>query len=145
MSTPSTPAPETSNVVLFEMVMWYRSQLENATSEIRTVRDQLAAQQQQIHTLTQDNRQLTTANRRGANLITMKHEAGRIFGECTDRMATLCGTMRREVPGIEPYCPDIERILLRADFAHHMMHGVNFVDLTTDEEMTEEEEEEDTE
>jgi len=35
----------------------------------------------------------------------------------------------------------MERIILRADFAHHMLHGINFVDLTADDELTEEEEE----
>lgn len=65
----------------------------------------------------------------------MKHEAGRIFGECTDRFADLAGTMRREIPEVAPFCPEIERILLRADFAHHMLHGINFVDLTADEDI----------
>lgn len=53
--------------------------------------------------------------------------------------------MRREIPEVLPFCPEIERILLRADFAHHMLHGVNFVDLTADEELSGEETETDDE
>lgn len=68
-----------------------------------------------------------------------------MFGQCTDRVADLFGTMRREIPEVIPFCPEVERILLRADFAHHMLHGVNFVDLTTDETLSGEETETDDE
>lgn len=138
MSTPtdqSVPGPNTSNTVLFEMILWYRSQIEAASSELRTLRDRVDAQQHEINSLRQDNQDLTRANTRGANLVMMKHEAGRIFGECTDRFADLAGTMRREIPEVAPFCPEIERILLRADFAHHMLHGINYVDLTADEDI----------
>lgn len=105
----------------------------------------LADQQQQIHTLITNNNTLTQANQRGANLVNMKHQAGMMFGECTDRVADIFGTMRREIPEVIAFCPEIERILLRADFAHHMLHGVNFVDLTADEELSGEETETDDE
>lgn len=125
--------------------MWYKGRLEAAETEARLMRTQLEQQQIQIHRLTVDNDTLGTANVRGANLVNMKHEAGRIFGECTDRVADIFGTMRREIPEVIAFCPEMERILLRADFAHHMLHGVNFVDLTAGEDMdgdtTEEEEE----
>lgn len=141
----SAPCPTASNTVLFEMVMWYKSQLETAQAEARMMTQRLADQQQQIHTLITNNNTLTQANQRGANLVNMKHQAGMMFGECTDRVADIFGTMRREIPEVIAFCPEIERILLRADFAHHMLHGVNFVDLTADEELSGEETETDDE
>jgi hypothetical protein len=143
MSTP--PSPASSNTVLFEMVMFYKAQLESSQAEGRLMHQRLADQQAQIHQLITNNNLLTAANQRGANLVNMKHEAGVMFGQCTDRFADLCGTMRREIPEVLPFCPEIERILLRADFAHHMLHGVNFVDLTADEELSGEETETDDE
>lgn len=125
--------------------MWYKSQLETAQAEARMMTQRLADQQQQIHTLITNNNTLTQANQRGANLVNMKHQAGMVFGECTDRVADIFGTMRREIPEVIAFCPEIERILLRADFAHHMLHGVNFVDLTADEELSGEETETDDE
>lgn len=141
----SAPSPASSNTVLFEMVMWYKGRLESAEAEGRLMQQRLADQQEQIHQLMTNNNLLTQANQRGANLVNMKHEAGVMFGQCTDRVADLFGTMRREIPEVIPFCPEIERILLRADFAHHMLHGVNFVDLTADETLSGEETETDDE
>jgi len=132
-------AQANSNTVLFEMMMNFRAQLEYAQAENDVMRTQLAHQQSQIHELATDNRQLTAANRRGANLVQMKHEAGIMFGQVTDRTAELFGTMRREIPELAAFRPEMERILVRADFAHHMLHGINFLDLTADDELTEEE------
>jgi len=73
-----------------------------------------------------NNNLLTQANQRGANLVNMKHEAGVMFGQCTDRVADIFGTMRREIPEVIPFCPEIERILLRADFAHHMLTQLTY-------------------
>jgi len=134
----STPSPSTSNTVLFEMVMFYRAQLELAQSEAMVMQQRLAEQQSQIHQLHVSNNLLTAANQRGANLVQMKHEAGIMFGQCTDRTADIFGTMRREIPEVNSFAPEMERILLRADFAHHILHGVNFVDLTADEDLDEE-------
>jgi len=125
--------------------MWYKGRLESAEAEGRLMQQRLADQQEQIHQLISNNNLLTAANQRGANLVNMKHEAGVMFGQCTDRVADLFGTMRREIPEVIPFCPEVERILLRADFAHHMLHGVNFVDLTADEELSGEETETDDE
>lgn len=133
MSTPVTEA--SSNTVLFNMMLHFREQVAVKELENTRMRELLAAQQQRIHELSIDNRTLTTANIRGANLVNMKHEAGMMFAQCTDRFADLAGTMRREIPEVTAFCPEIERILLRADFAHHMLHGVNFVDLTADEDI----------
>lgn len=125
--------------------MWYKGRLESAEAEGRLMQQRLADQQEQIHQLISNNNLLTAANQRGANLVNMKHEAGVMFGQCTDRVADLFGTMRREIPEVIPFCPEVERILLRADFAHHMLHGINFVDLTADEELSGEETETDEE
>jgi len=138
----SDPVPQTaSNSLIFQMMLHYKQQLEAAQAEREILTNVLATQQSQIHQLVVDNRQLTTANQRGANLVNMKHEAGIMFGQCTDRVAELFGTMRREIPEVMAFHPEMERIILRADFAHHMLHGINFVDLTADDELTEEEEE----
>jgi len=132
--------PQTaSNTAIFEMMMYFKAQLEYTQAEKEVMQTQLAHQQSQIHQLLVDNRQLTSANRRGANLVQMKHEAGIMFGQVTDRTAELFGTMRREIPELEAFRPEMERILVRADFAHHMLHGINFLDLTADDELTEEE------
>jgi len=122
-----------SNQVLYEMMMFYKTQAEASRAFANEMKEQVSRHQERIHQLIEDNRTLTTANRRGANLVHMKHEAGIMFGNCTDRFADLLGTVRREVPAFGAYVPEVERILLRADFAHHMLHGVNFVDLTADE------------
>ena len=53
--------------------------------------------------------------------------------------------MRREIPEVIAFSPEMERIILRADFAHHMLHGINFVDLTADEELSGDETETDDE
>lgn len=138
-----------SNQVLFEMMMFYKNQAAAQKAFADDLKDQIGRHQERIYQLIQDNRQLTAANRRGANLVQLKHEAGIMFGQVTDRFADLLGTVRREVPEFQAYVPEVERLLLRADFAHHMLHGVNFVDLTAneDEEMvgetTEEEDSED--
>jgi len=68
-----------------------------------------------------------------------------MFGQCTDRVAEIFGTMRREIPEVIAFSPEMERIILRADFAHHMLHGINFVDLTADEELSGDETETDDE
>lgn len=141
----SAPNPASSNTVLFEMTMWYKARLESAEAEGRLMQQRLADQQEQIHQLIANNNLLTQANQRGANLITMKHEAGTMFGQVTDRVADLFGTMRREIPEVAAFVPEMERILLRADFAHHMLHGINFVDLTADETLSGEETETDEE
>ena len=141
----SAPNPASSNTVLFEMTMWYKTRLESAEAEGRLMQQRLADQQEQIHQLIANNNLLTQANQRGANLITMKHEAGTMFGQVTDRVADLFGTMRREIPEVAAFVPEMERILLRADFAHHMLHGINFVDLTADETLSGEETETDEE
>lgn len=133
------PSQTTSNTLLFEMIMWYKSRLESVEAESQLMQQRLADQQIQIHQLITNNDLLTQANRRGANLINMKHEAGTVFGQVTDRVADLFGVMRREIPEVHAFVPEMERILLRADFAHHMLHGVNFVDLTADEELDGEE------
>jgi len=128
-----------NNTVLFEMMLHYKTQLEHLQHEKEIMQSTLASQQHQMHQLIIDNRQLAAANARGANLVQMKHEAGIMFGQCSDRTAELFGTMRREIPEVNAFAPEMERILLRADFAHHMLHGVNFLDLTADDELTEEE------
>lgn len=122
--------------------MYYKAQADAANAFVADMKDQVSRHQERIHQLSQDNRLLVAANRRGANLVQLKHEAGIVFGQCTDRFADLLGTVRREVPEFAPYCPEVERILVRADFAHHMLHGINFVDLTTEEELTETEDDE---
>jgi len=126
-----------SNQVLYEMMMFERRENEASAMLIKAMQARLAHQQIEIDQLIRDNRQLTEANVRGANLVQMKHEAGVMFGQCTDRFADICGTMRREIPEVTAFVPELERIILRADFAHHMLHGVNFVDLTADEELGE--------
>jgi len=126
-----------SNQVLYEMMMFERRENEASAMLIKAMQARLAHQQIEIDSLIRDNRQLTEANVRGANLVQMKHEAGVMFGQCTDRFADICGTMRREIPEVTAFVPELERIILRADFAHHMLHGVNFVDLTADEELGE--------
>lgn len=126
-----------SNQVLYEMMMFERREAEASLMLIRALSSKLAQQQIQIDQLIRDNRLLTQANSRGANLVQMKHEAGIMFGQCTDRFAEICGTMRREIPEVTAFVPELERIILRADFAHHMLHGINFVDLTADEELGE--------
>ena len=75
----SAPNPASSNTVLFEMTMWYKARLESAEAEGRLMQQRLADQQEQIHQLIANNNLLTQANQRGANLITMKHEAGTMF------------------------------------------------------------------
>ena len=141
----SAPNPASSNTVLFEMTMWYKARLESAEAEGRLMQQRLADQQEQIHQLIANNNLLTQANQRGANLITMKHEARTIFRQITDHITNLFGTMRREIPEVAAFVPEMERILLRADFAHHMLHGINFVDLTADETLSGEETETDEE
>jgi len=126
-----------SNQVLYEMMMFERRENEASAMLIEAMQARLAHQQIEIDSLIRDNRQLTEANVRGANLVQMKHEAGVMFGQCTDRFADICGTMRREIPEVTAFVPELERIILRADFAHHMLHGVNFVDLTAEEELGE--------
>ena len=126
-----------SNQVLYEMMMFERREAEAASMLIKAMQSRLCQQQIQIDGLIRDNRLLTQANSRGANLVQMKHEAGLMFGQCTDRFADICGTMRREIPEVTAFVPELERIILRADFAHHMLHGINFVDLTADEELGE--------
>ena len=69
------------------------------------MQQRLADQQEQIHQLIANNNLLTQANQRGANLITMKHEAGTMFGQVTDRVADLFGTMRREIPEVAAFVP----------------------------------------
>lgn len=125
--------------------MFYKAQLESAQAEGRIMHSRLAQQQEEIHQLIANNNLLTAANQRGANLVNMKHEAGVMFGQCTDRAAEIFGTMRREIPEVIAFSPEMERIILRADFAHHMLHGINFVDLTADEELSGEETETDDE
>lgn len=127
------------------MVMFYKNQLESAQAEGRLMEQRLSDQRAQIHQLITNNNLLTAANQRGANLVNMKHEAGVMFGQCTDRVAEIFGTMRREIPEVIAFSPEMERIILRADFAHHMLHGINFVDLTADEELSGEETETDDE
>jgi len=126
-----------SNQVLYEMMMFERREAEASSMLIKAMQARLGQQQIQIDQLIRDNRLLTQANVRGANLVNMKHEAGLMFGQCTDRFADICGTMRREIPEVTPFVPELERIILRADFAHHMLHGVNFVDLTADDQLDE--------
>jgi len=126
-----------SNQVLYEMMMFERREAEASLMLIRALSSKLAQQQIQVDQLIRDNRLLTQANVRGANLVNMKHEAGIMFGQCTDRFAEICGTMRREIPEVTAFVPELERIILRADFAHHMLHGVNFVDLTADDQLDE--------
>jgi len=126
-----------SNQVLYEMMMFERREAEASSMLINAMQSRLCQQQIQIDQLIRDNRLLTQANSRGANLVQMKHEAGIMFGQCTDRFAEICGTMRREIPEVTAFVPELERIILRADFAHHMLHGINFVDLTADEELGE--------
>jgi len=123
--------------------MFYKNQAECSKIQLDVMSERLMMQQSNIDRLITDNRTLTNANIRGANLVNMKHEAGMMYQQSMDRMADLLGTVRREVPEFTAYCPEVERILLRADFASHMLHGVNFVDLTADEELTEEETEDD--
>ena len=91
--------------------MWYKGRLESAEAEGRLMQQRLADQQEQIHQLMTNNNLLTQANQRGANLVNMKHEAGVMFGQCTDRVADIFGTMRREIPEVILFCPEIERIL----------------------------------
>lgn len=117
--------------------MFERREAEASSMLINAMQSRLCQQQIQIDQLIRDNRLLTQANSRGANLVQMKHEAGIMFGQCTDRFAEICGTMRREIPEVTAFVPELERIILRADFAHHMLHGINFVDLTADEELGE--------
>ena len=88
--------------------MWYKARLESAEAEGRLMQQRLADQQEQIHQLIANNNLLTQANQRGANLITMKHEAGTMFGQVTDRVADLFGTMRREIPEVAAFVPDGE-------------------------------------
>lgn len=126
-----------SNQVLYEMMMFERREAEASAKLISAMQSRLCQQQIQIDTLTRENRLLMQANQRGANLVNMKHEAGIMFGQCTDRFAEICGTMRREIPEVTAFVPELERIILRADFAHHMLHGVNFVDLTADDQLDE--------
>jgi len=126
-----------SNQVLYEMMMFERREAEASSMLIKAMQSRLCQQQIQIDGLIRDNRLLTQANVRGANLVNMKHEAGLMFGQCTDRFAEICGTMRREIPEVTAFVPELERIILRADFAHHMLHGVNFVDLTADDQLDE--------
>lgn len=126
-------------------MLHYRAQLTAVQQAKETLETLLAAQQQQIHELHHTQRLLQHANEVGAQLINQKNQAGTMFWDCNERMATLLGQMRRAIPETEVYMGEAERIFLRADFAAHLLHGVNFeadevIDLTGEE--TEEDEEE---
>jgi len=136
-SQPKVVNESSSNVVLYAMLMRFRGEAIAAQDESLRMRQLLEQQQEQLHQLTIENRNLVTANVRGANLVNMKHEAGLMFGQCTDRFTEICGVMRREIPEVTAFVPELERIVLRADFAHHMLHGINYVDLTADDQLDE--------
>lgn len=130
------PLPQhASNTALFQMMLHYRGESAAAERQVEALTNLLAANQHEIHELSAANRDLEMANRRGSQLVMTKHEAGTMLLECMDRMAQLLGMMRREITQVEPFVPEIERILLRSDFAAHILHGVNMVDLTADEEI----------
>jgi len=132
-----TEAPEQSSAVLFHMMLHYKTESDALRRENENQRDQLALLQHDLHLAYSANMQLGEANRRGAELVMQKHEAGVMLLEYLDRMAALLGTMRREIPGhaMEPYVPEIERILLRGDFAAHVLHGMNMFPPTNDEDI----------
>lgn len=128
------PLPQTaSNTALFQMMLHYKTEAEATHTTVGVLNNLLAANQHEIHELHATVQEYAVANRRGARLITDKHQAGVMLLECMDRMAALLGTMRREIPQVGAFVPEIERILLRGDFAAHMLHGVNMVDLEADE------------
>jgi len=129
------PAPTASNTLLFQMMLHFRAQAEGLARENATQRDVIAMREYELAQLQHDNHDYIVANRRGAEMVQMKHQAGLMLTDCTDRFGNLLGTMRREVPETGAYMPEAERILLRADHAIHMLHGVNWVDLTADTEM----------
>jgi len=116
-------------------MLHYKGEAESSQQAVAGLQNLLAANREEISTLHFVNRQYESANRRGAEMVTRKHEAGVMLVECMDRLAQLLGTMRREIPEVVPFVPEIERILLRGDFAAHILHGVNMVNLETDEEI----------
>jgi len=85
--------PGDSNVVVFQMMLHYKRQLECeqdinaiAMKKLKTAHDMIASLQHEQHELIQDNRQLVRANERGSAVIIRKHQAGMRMAACLDEM-----------------------------------------------------------
>jgi len=130
-STPVTEA--TSATALFQMMMFFKEETA-ATQEVnRAVLTELTE-------VRMDNTSLQIANGQLAQRQQQKHDAGIMYGSCIDSFISLLDDMMNTVPGATQFQAEARRIIQRADFAHHVFHGVNFIDLTTDETTDEDEE-----
>ena len=84
-------APNDSNVVIFQMMLHYKRQLECeqdinaiAMKKLKKCHQDLASLQHEKHELLRDNRLLVNANERGSATIIRKHQAGMRMAKCLD-------------------------------------------------------------
>jgi len=118
-----TVSEQSSNTVLYHVMMTYREAVKKQNDEINVLK-------YEIEELKRANEVLATANRNGAELTMRKHEAGVMYSQCTDRFIQLYGELFNNVPDSRWFEGEFQRIAQRADFAHHMFHGINIIDLT---------------
>jgi len=127
--------PSTSNVVLLRMIEFMQAEVDAARREAERAQNIVHAQQSVIKSLTDD---LSTMRDRNTDLT----NAGEIISRASDEMYQ----MSRELYGVAVLNQEqwswYYRAMLRADVGYAILHGAQFVDLTTEEETEEEEEEE---
>jgi len=85
--------PTDSNVVVFQMMLHYKRQLECeqeinaiAMKKLKKAHNDMASLQHEHHEVLQENRLLVNANQRGAMTVVRKHQAGMRIAKCLDDM-----------------------------------------------------------
>nr|UOF82347.1 cell division protein zapB [Cressdnaviricota sp.] len=130
------PATEaTSATALFHMMMFFREASKTQQNINKALMEELAK-------LREENATLRTANTSMQRRIDTLHQGGRLYGNCVDSYTSLFNDLANNIPQVTEYSAEVRRIVQRSDFAFHMIHGVNFIDLTNEED-TEEEDMED--
>jgi len=120
--------PNTSNVVLLSMITYLQQEL-NASERLRERAENIAsAQQEVVHTLYGD---LRAADETMERLSQGTSIVNRAIDQMYDEAKTLYLANK-----IGPADWDqFYRAMMRADIGYAIIHGVNFVDLTADEQM----------
>lgn len=158
MSKTNTPAPDASNVVLYQMMMHYKRVAELESEEVERLKEErevhateMAGMQERLHTEIIGGRAIRAANVRGAMMVMRKHDAGmrltRCIDELFDAIELIHQTQMSFAPGMEYLKYEKDRIQQRATTAfellireHDELEADEEIDLTGD--TTEEEGEE---
>lgn len=129
----STPSPTASNVILFEMLMHYKTESERLTNVVNEQSNSLINMHAVVATKNAHINALTGAVTNMSLANEGLREGGQIVVRALDQLFATYTRMKQDYQLGNEYREEVHRIMMRGDVGFSIIQGAPFIDLTTNE------------